>query len=135
MSWLVDTNVISELSRRAPDPKVSAWLLANQDELHVSVLTLGELEKGLSRVSDKARRLRLERWVRSDVPAWFGRRVLDIDAKVAVRWGRLVGSLVDPLPAVDSLIAATALEHRLTVLSRNASDFTRAGVAVLNPWD
>ncbi len=134
MSWLVDTNVISELSRRAPNPKVSSWLLANQDELHVSVLTLGELEKGLSRVADKARRQRLERWVRSDVPTWFGNRVLEIDVKVAVRWGRLVGSLTDPLPAIDSLIAATALEHRLTVVSRNKSDFTRAGVAVLDPW-
>ena len=134
MSWLVDTNVISELSRRAPNPKVSSWLLANQDELHVSVLTLGELEKGLSRVADKARRQRLERWVRSDVPTWFGNRVLEIDVKVAVRWGRLVGSLTDPLPAIDSLIAATALEHRLTMVSRNKSDFTRAGVAVLDPW-
>ena len=134
MSWLVDTNVISELSRRAPNPKVSSWLLANQDELHVSVLTLGELEKGLSKVADKARRQRLERWVRSDVPTWFGNRVLEIDVKVAVRWGRLVGSLSDPLPAIDSLIAATALEHRLTVVSRNKSDFTRAGVAVLDPW-
>lgn len=134
MSWLVDTNVISELSRRAPNPKVSAWLLANQDELHVSVLTLGELEKGLSKVADEARRRRLERWVRSDVPTWFGNRVLEIDVKVAVRWGRLVGSLSDPLPAIDSLIAATALEHRLTVVSRNKSDFTRAGVAVLDPW-
>ena len=72
MSWLVDTNVISELSRRIPDPKVSSWLLANQDELHVSVLTLGELEKGLSKISDKVRRQRLERWVRNDVPTWFG---------------------------------------------------------------
>ena len=134
MSWLVDTNVISELSRRAPNPKVSAWLLANQDELHVSVLTLGELEKGLSKVADEARRRRLERWVRSDVPTWFGNRVLEIDVKVAVRWGRLAGSLSDPLPAIDSLIAATALEHRLTVVSRNKSDFTRAGVAVLDPW-
>jgi predicted nucleic acid-binding protein len=134
MSWLVDTNVISELSRRAPNPKVSSWLLANQDELHVSVLTLGELEKGLSRVADKARRQRLERWVRSDVPTWFGNRVLEIDVKVAVRWGRLVGSLTDPLPAIDSLIAATALEHRLTVVSRNKSDFSRAGIAVLDPW-
>ncbi len=134
MSWLVDTNVISELSHRAPNPKVSAWLLANQDELHVSVLTLGELEKGLAKVTDKARRQRLERWVRSDVPTWFGNRVLEIDVKVAVRWGRLVGSLPDPLPAIDSLIAATALEHSLTVVSRNASDFGRAGVAVLDPW-
>ena len=134
MSWLVDTNVISELSRRAPNPKVSSWLLANQDELHVSVLTLGALETGWSRVADKARRQRMERWVRSDVPTWFGNRVLEIDVKVAVRWGRLVGSLTDPLPAIDSLIAATALEHRLTVVSRNKSDFTRAGVAVLDPW-
>ncbi len=135
MSWLVDTNVISELSRRIPDPKVSSWLLANQDELHVSVLTLGELEKGLSKIADKARRQRLERWVRNDVPTWFGNRVLEIDVKVAVRWGRLLGSLRDPLPAIDSLIAATALEHRLTLVSRNVSDFSRAGVAVLDPWN
>lgn len=135
MSWLVDTNVISELSRKAPNPKVAAWLLDRQDELYISVLCIGELEKGLALVAEPTRRVRLERWVRNDVLAWFGERVLPVDARVAVRWGRLLGEAGEPLPAVDSLIAATALTHRLTVATRDVDGFTRTGVLLVNPWE
>lgn len=135
MSWLVDTNVISELSRKAPNPKVAGWLLKRQDELFISVLCIGELEKGLAMVTEAARRVRLERWVRNDVLAWFGDRVLPVDARVAVRWGRLLGEAGEPLPAVDSLIAATALTHRLMVATRDVEGFARTGVALVNPWE
>lgn len=135
MSWLVDTNVISELSRKTPNAKVSQWLLEHQDDLFLSVLTLGELEKGLMKAVDATRRARLERWVRSDVPEWFEGRILPIDQRVAIRWGQLVGSLRDPVPAIDTLLAATALTHRLTVATRNTSDLGRTGAEIFNPWD
>ena len=135
MSWLVDTNVLSELSRKAPHAGVLRWLTAHQDELFLSVLTLGELEKGLMQASDSTRRARLDRWIRREVPEWFSGRILPVDQQVAVRWGQLAGSLRDPLPAVDALIAATALTHQLTVVTRNVSDLMRTGAAVLNPWD
>jgi toxin FitB len=135
MSWLVDTNVISELSRKAPNPKVAEWLLERQDDLFISVLCIGELEKGLAMLAEATRRVRLERWVRNDVLAWFGDRVLPVDARVAVRWGRLLGEAGEPLPAVDSLIAATAMTHRLTVATRDVEGFSRTGVSLVNPWE
>ncbi len=135
MSWLVDTNVVSELSRQKPDAKVSRWMLDHQDDLFLSVLTLGELEKGLMKAADAVRRSRLERWVRHDVPGWFEGRILPIDEEVAIRWGKLVGSLRDPVPAIDTLLAATALTHRLTITTRNTADFARTGADLFNPWD
>jgi len=135
MSWLVDTNVLSELSRRTPDPRVVAWLTRHEDLLWVSVLTLGELEKGLARVEEPSRRTRLRRWIRNEVPTWFADRILPIDRDVAVRWGKLTGEMRDPMPAIDSLLAATALVHGLEIATRNIADFTASGVPVLNPWE
>jgi predicted nucleic acid-binding protein len=134
MNWLVDTNVISELSRKAPDAKVSQWLLDHQEQLYLSVLTVGELEKGLAKIADPARRTRLQRWIREEVAEWFEGRLLPVDQTVAIRWGQLAGSLRDPLPAIDTLIAATALAHGLTVATRNTNDLVRTGVALFNPW-
>jgi predicted nucleic acid-binding protein len=134
MNWLVDTNVISELSRKAPDAKVSQWLLDHQERLYLSVLTVGELEKGLAKIADPARRTRLQRWIREEVAEWFEGRLLPVDQTVAIRWGQLAGSLRDPLPAIDTLIAATALAHGLTVATRNTNDLVRTGVALFNPW-
>jgi predicted nucleic acid-binding protein len=135
MSWLVDTNVLSELSRRAPDPRVTAWLASHEDSIWISVLTLGEREKGLARVHEPARRARLQRWIRREVPDWFAGRILPIDIEVAVRWGRLTGELRDPMPAIDSLLSATALVHGLTIATRNVEDFAASGVTILNPWE
>ncbi len=135
MSWLVDTNVISELSRKVPNTKVSHWLVDHEDELFLSVLTLGELEKGLMKVTDAKRRARLESWVQQDVPDWFEGRILPIDQPVAIRWGQLVGSSRDPIPAIDALLAATALTHGLTIVTRNIADLSRTGAKILNPWD
>ncbi|MFM8878477.1 MAG: type II toxin-antitoxin system VapC family toxin [Verrucomicrobiota bacterium] len=134
MSWLVDTNVLSELSRRSPDPRVTDWLASHEDKIWISVLTLGELEKGLARVQEPARRVRLHRWIRREVPDWFSGRILPIDLEVAVRWGRLTGELRDPMPAIDSLLAATAMVHGLKIATRNVEDFAASGVPILNPW-
>ena len=134
MSWLVDTNVISELSRRAPNPKVHQWLVDREEELFLSVLTIGELEKGLMQAPDPTRRARLERWLQREVLPWFEGKILPVDQAVAIRWGKLVASLKDPLPAIDALIAATALSHQHTVATRNTTDLARTGVDLINPW-
>ena len=134
MSWLVDTNVLSELSRRTPDPRVSEWLAHHEDKIWISVLTLGELEKGLARVEEPARRMRLQRWIRREVPDWFAGRILSVDLEVAVRWGRLTGELRYPMPVIDSLLAAMALVHGLKIATRNVEDFAASGVPILNPW-
>lgn len=135
MSWLVDTNVISELSRKKPNERVTGWLQDHEDDLYLSVLTLGELEKGLAQLADKTRQTRLNRWIREEVPGWFAGKILPVDQAVAIRWGQLVGSLRDPVPAIDTLIAATALVHNLTVATRNTSDLDRTGAATFNPWE
>jgi predicted nucleic acid-binding protein len=135
MSWLVDTNVLSELSRRTPDPRVAAWLARHEDTLWISVLTLGELENGLARVEEPARRNRLQRWIRREVPDWFAGRILPVDPEIAVHWGRMLGKLRDPMPAIDSLLAATALVHGLEIATRNVDDFKASGVSVFNPWE
>ena len=135
MSWLVDTNVLSELSRRTPDPRVAAWLARHEEMLWISVLTLGELENGLARVEEPSRRNRLQRWIRREVPDWFAGRVLPVDREIAVHWGRMLGKLRDPMPAIDSLLAATALVHGLEIATRNVRDFKASGVSVFNPWE
>ena len=100
----------------------------------MSVLTLGEIRRGVERLPDSRRRSRIAAWLENELPAWFENRVLRIDGSVADEWGRLTARLKNPLPAIDGLIAATALCRRLTVVTRNESDFAPAGVAILNPW-
>ncbi|MCY3605846.1 MAG: type II toxin-antitoxin system VapC family toxin [Gammaproteobacteria bacterium] len=135
MSFLIDTCALSELTRNKPSPLVSEWLDGTPAEsLHVSVLTLGEIRRGVERLPDSRRRSRISAWLENELPAWFENRVLPIDGSIADEWGRLTARLKNPLPAIDGLIAATALCRRLTVVTRNESDFAPAGVAILNPW-
>lgn len=138
MSWLLDTAVVSELVRPDPDPGLTEWLNA-QDEntLYLSVLTVGELEKGIAKLADSRRKARLRKWVRSDLLVRFEDRLLEIDHRVASHWGVLVGTSERkgrPLPVIDSLIAATAITNELTVVSRNLPDFERCGVPCVSPW-
>lgn len=135
MSWLLDTNVISELSRPAPEAKVAQWLSAHEDELFLSVLTLGEIQKGISNLTDSRRRRRLASWLDHEIRPWFAGRLLPVDERVAVGWGRMQAQAGHPLPAIDSLIAATALEHGLTLATRNTADMARTGVSLFNPWE
>ncbi len=135
--YLLDTNCISELVRVTPDPRVVAWMEATDEELlYLSVLTLGEIRKGLTGLAQGRRRTGLEIWL-AELQARFSDRILPIDAPVAERWGVLAafakGRGVSP-PVMDGLLAATALHHDLTVVSRNAGDFRFAQVWVLNPW-
>lgn len=101
--------------------------------LYISVLTLGEIRKGIERVSDRKRRAALLGWLESDLPAFFMGRILDIDAAVAVHWGRILGALGRPAPAIDSLLAATALAHGLCLVTRNVRDFDEFGVELVDP--
>jgi predicted nucleic acid-binding protein len=135
LSYLIDTNVLSELRRKLPDPGVVAWLSQRPPAtLHLSVLTLGEIHKGIEGVSDETRRQSLTDWLETDLPTFFTGRVLSVDGAIADRWGRLVAAAGRPLPAIDSLIAATALEHDLVLVTRNIKDFSGMPVQIFNPW-
>ncbi len=139
MSFLLDTAVVSELVRKSPSAGVLKWI-DGQDEasLYLSVLTIGELEKGVAGLPASARRTRLQSWVRRDLAERFGGRLLPVDARTAARWGSIAGESGKrgrPLPVIDCLIAATALVHGLTVATRNIADFERCGAACVNPWD
>jgi len=135
LSYLIDTNVLSELRRKSPDPGVVAWFDRRPPAtLYLSVLTLGEIRKGIEGVVDEARRQSLLDWLETDLPAFFTGRVLPIDAAVADRWGRLLSAAGRPLPTVDSLLAATALHYGLILVTRNVKDFAGLPVPLFNPW-
>ena len=135
MSYLIDTNVISELRRKQPDANVVAWFERRTPQsLFLSVLTLGEIRKGIARLIDAKRRQILVDWLQVELPTFFLGRVLSVDAPVADRWGRLQGEASRRLPAIDGLLAATALQHDLTLVTRNVKVFQDLGVNVVNPW-
>ena len=138
MSWLLDTCVVSELVRPRPKASVVSWVLErDEDELFLSVITIGELEKGIARLPASPKRGALEQWVRRDLADRFRDRLLAVDAGVAARWGALVGASEargQPLPVIDSLIAATSLQHDFTVVTRNTDDLVRCGARCFNPW-
>jgi len=136
LSYLVDTNVLSELRRKMPDPGVLHWFKDRPaSTLFLSVLTLGEIRKGIEALSALGRRQTLVDWLETELTAFFTGRILTVDAAVADRWGRLVARAGRPLPAIDSLLAATALEHDLVLVTRNTKDFESLGVSLINPWD
>lgn len=136
MSYLIDTNVLSELRRKQPDPNVVAWMQARpRQSLFLSVLTLGEIRKGLERVEDATRKQSLLDWLEVELPNYFVGRLLTVDAHTADRWGRLMAQAGRPLPAIDGLLAATALQHDLTLVTRNIKDFAGLEVRLINPWD
>ncbi|MGH2895041.1 MAG: type II toxin-antitoxin system VapC family toxin [Solirubrobacteraceae bacterium] len=134
MSFLLDTNAVSEI-RRGRDPQVRAWTVAVDDaELHLSVMTLGEIRTGIDRLRDHdaAQADVFARWL-GELRTRFAGRILPVDARVADQWGRL--NAVATRNTVDSLIAATAHVHDLTVVSRNTKDFQACDVPLLNPWE
>lgn len=136
MSYLVDTNVISELRRKQPDANVVAWLeRCAPQSLYLSVLTLGEIRKGIERLDDLKRRQILVDWLHVELPTFFLGRLISIDASVADRWGRLQSDASRSLPAIDGLLAATALQYDLTMVTRNLKDFQGLGLKIINPWD
>jgi predicted nucleic acid-binding protein len=133
VSYLLDTNVISEI-RRGRDPHVRAWIADVDDfELHLSVLTLGEIRKGIDLLRDRdlAQAEVFAGWL-DELQTRFADRILPIDARIADEWGRL--NAIAPRNTVDSLIAATCRVHQLSVVTRNTGDFAGCDVPLLNPW-
>lgn len=138
MSYLIDTCCISELVKKKPDPNVLKWF-TDQDELSMflSVITFGELRKGIEKLPHSKKKTELNRWVKEDLSQRFKNRVLNITMVEVNKWGKILSSSEKkgkPLPAIDSLIAATALVHDLSVVTRNTQDLEGSGVEVINPW-
>jgi len=138
-SFLLDTNIPSELTRSHPDPQVVQWVrTVSSDHLYLSVLTLGEIRKGIRMLQESTRRAQLEQWFEFELRSWFAGRTLPVTDVIAERWGVLDGERQLqglPLNTADGLIAATALEHGLTVVTCNVKDFTGLGVSLFNPWE
>lgn len=138
MTFLLDTNVISEGSRAYPDPGVMQWLAtADEDALFLSVISLAELRHGIERLEDGRRKAGLHRWLTEDLPSRFGGRLLSVDPGSADQWGRVVArsqAAGRPIGAMDAFLAATAEWHQLTLVTRNIRDFEASGIRAFNPW-
>jgi predicted nucleic acid-binding protein len=137
--FLLDTNIPSELTRPSPDDRVKAWVDAqDQSSLHMSVISVGELRKGISLLAPGKRRTQLELWFENFLLPLFGTRILPVAREVADCWGVLSAERQlqgVPLNTADGLIAATVIQSRLTLVTRNVKDFAGVGAAVLNPWE
>ena len=137
MSFLLDTNAISEWQKPRPNPGLTAWTSsADEETLFLSVVTLAELRYGIERMADGSRRRRYEQWLEHELPLRFERRILSVNRGIADAWGRIVALCASdgkPISAIDAFLAATAQVHRLTLVTRNAQDFTVLKT-VLNPW-
>ena len=138
MIYLLDTCVVSELVARQPNPSVVGWIDGiDEDRLFLSAITVGEIKKGIEKLAESERRRVLGEWLEHDLLTRFRDRILPVDTAVMLVWGRLVSDLEKqgrPMPAIDSLLAATCLCHELGLVTRNEDDFADSGVEVLNPW-
>jgi predicted nucleic acid-binding protein len=138
MTYLLDTCLISELVAKQPNQKVLDWVDAQIPEtLYLSVITIGEIAKGICKLTPSKRKESLSTWLNETLPNRFEHRILTLDVSTMVLWGNLVGQLEQngrPLPAMDSLIAAIALQHSLSLVTRNEKDFAGTGLIIVNPW-
>ena len=138
MSFLLDTNVVSEWTKPRPNAGVIEWLeQVEEDEAFLSVVTFAELRHGIERLPAGSRRRRLDEWLRQDLPLRFDARIVGVDGAIADEWGRLVArreARGRPIHAMDALIAATAQVHDLTLVTRNTADFQASVKSLLNPW-
>jgi len=138
MKAILDTCVISEFVAKQPNPKVVEFLDAlDTDDAYLSVITIGEVIKGVEKLPDSRRKTELRDWLQDDLLARFQGKILPLDTDVIVEWGMLVARTElagKAMPAVDSLIAATAIANKMTLVTRNVSDFEAAGIEVINPW-
>ena len=139
MTYLLDTNVVSEWVKPRPNGNVIAWLAeASEDEIFISVCTFAELHFGVASMARGKRRDHLDAWLRSDLPARFDRRIVGIDVSIAVAWGDIQARARQkgrPVGPMDGLIAATAEVHDMTIVTRNTKHFEAVGVPLLNPWN
>jgi hypothetical protein len=139
VSFLLDTNVVSEWVKPQPNAGVIAWLAeVDEDRVFLSVVTLAEIRHGIERLPASARRKRLDTWLRDELPLRFEGRVLSVDEAVADGWGKVVASREAtgrPIGVMDAFIAATANVHALKLVTRNEADFKSAVKEIVNPWD
>ena len=138
MKYLLDTCVISELPNQRPNPKVIHWLqIQDPETLYLSFVTIGEIKKGLVKLGASPRVLILETWFEDEILKVFEKRILPVDKSVSLAWGRLCGEaerIGRKRPAIDALLAATALVHGMTLVTRNVSDMAGMGVPIFNPF-
>mgnify|MGYP000994373250 CR=1 FL=1 len=138
MKYLLDTNVISELIAKQPNDQVLQWLdQLDPESVYLSVITIGELRKGIEKLAESRRKDELHIWLTDELLVRFGNRILALDIDVMLVWGELVGRFERrgrPLAAIDSLIAALALTHSCSLVTRNEADFKDVGVKIINPW-
>ena len=137
--YLLDTNVISQLVASKPALVVLDWIEA-QDEntLFLSVVTIGEIQQGIARLPPSRKRTLIATWLQKDLIQRFSHRIIPLDTQIMFAWGTLVGSLSRTghnLPAIDSLIAATAQVKQLIIVTRNSKDFHATDIPTLNPWE
>jgi toxin FitB len=137
--FLVDTNVVSEFIRPQPDSRVIRWLeAADSESLFASVVTFGEIRLGIEDLPVSKRRAALEEWLEQGLPQWFESHLLPVTKAIADRWGQLTIKAKRKgiaITTADGLIAATALEHDLAIVTRNVKDFVATGVTIVNPWE
>ena len=139
LRYLLDTCVLSEFAKPRPEAKVVDWLNAAEAErVYVSAVTIGEIQLGINLLPDSNRRTELEVWLSATLPAQFPDRVLPLDADTFMTWGRLTARKRrqgQPMAVMDSLIAATALHHKMVLVTRNVADFASTELSLLNPWE
>ncbi len=139
MSYLLDTCLISELVRPAPNERVVQWVDAcNEYELFLSVLTLGEIQKGIAKLASGKKKTTLTLWLKDELEIRFAERMIPVSPDIALMWGTMLGDAESrgrALSAIDALIAATAVVHDLVLVTRNISDFSGCPIEILNPWD
>lgn len=136
--YLVDTNVLSELTKPSPLPEVEVFLRKAKDTIFVSVFSIGEVRKGIAGLPMSNKRASLEDWLDNEILLWFADRLLPVTLEVAERWGELAAQLEAkgrPRPVVDSVLGATALTHGLILVTRNVRDYQDMGVTIFNPWE
>jgi toxin FitB len=135
MNYLLDTNVWSEIWKTQPDPKVIDWLRAIPSEkLSISVLSIGEIRRGVEMLPNGNKRKKILSWLEEELPKQCSDNIVPIDIAIAERWGFLTATLKRTLPAIDGLLAATALTHNMKMVTRNEKDFVIAGLEVINPF-
>ena len=138
MKYLLDTCVISEIFRPQPDENVISWIQdKNESSLYLSVLTFGEIEKGIEKALDSVRKRKLQLWVEQDLKQRFENRIIPLDLEVSSRWGVIQGKAElagKSMPVIDGLIAVSGLVHNCIVVTRNIADMKQSSVELLNPW-
>ncbi len=139
MNYLLDTCVISELVRNEPNEKVIQWIDSiDEEKLNLSVITIGELEKGVNKLKPSKRKDKITEWLHEDLLFRFHGRIINLDVSIMIEWGRMAAALESQgliMPSIDSLIAATVRYYKLCLATRNGRDFLNCDIQLINPWN